>query len=187
MAKELSGKRYAELIDAWSAFLENPAGGDAPAAERPIVDVATERIRRRYRRMLRRGAGIGAATPPEVLHRLRIDGKKLRYLLEFFGSLYDADTTVELVDALKRLQDELGMFNDLQVQQAALAEHARRLSEQGEPPVETLLTIGRLIEVMRRRERKTRRRFRRQFAAFSSPATRRRVARLGARDGERAS
>ena len=43
--------------------------------------------------MLRDGGAITPASPPESLHELRKRCKELRYLLEFFGSLYDPAST----------------------------------------------------------------------------------------------
>ena len=59
-------------------------------------------------------------SPDEALHRLRIDAKKLRYLLEFFRALYPPKEIGAVVGALKSLQDNLGDFNDLSVQQGAM-------------------------------------------------------------------
>ena len=52
--------------------------------------------------------------PPER-HQLRIALKKLRYAAEFFGSLYPRKRTDKYIEALKRLQDDLGHLNDVSV------------------------------------------------------------------------
>ena len=52
--------------------------GEAPEADRPIAEVAADRIRSRYERMIRRGRRLDAMKATDRLHRLRIDGKKLR-------------------------------------------------------------------------------------------------------------
>jgi CHAD domain-containing protein len=55
----------------------------------------------------------------EQLHDLRKATKRLRYQLEFFAPFY-GETLQSWVKALKRLQEQLGRFNDLQVLQAQL-------------------------------------------------------------------
>ncbi|MFS8821750.1 CHAD domain-containing protein [Synechococcus sp. W60.2] len=55
----------------------------------------------------------------EQLHDLRKATKRLRYQLEFFAPFY-GETLQSWVKALKRLQEKLGRFNDLQVLQAQL-------------------------------------------------------------------
>ena len=47
----------------------------------------------------------------ELLHRLRIDCKRLRYTLEFFQELLGPDAT-RLAKEMTRAQDHLGLLND---------------------------------------------------------------------------
>lgn len=58
------------------------------------------------------------------VHRLRIAGKKLRYALEIFASVFPQRERVRCQDALERLQKTLGDFTD----HAAAADRFRRLS-----------------------------------------------------------
>ncbi len=59
-------------------------------------------------------------TEDEVVHQLRINCKKLRYLMEFFAPLFPENEIKTLIKALKLLQDNLGNFNDYSVQQIFL-------------------------------------------------------------------
>lgn len=169
MAAHLRTGRYRALLADWSVFLKaKPVVGQAPEAERPIVDVASERIARKYTRMVARGRKLDPRRATDALHRLRIDGKKLRYLLEFFRSMFPAQTVKPAFAALKRLQDNLGEFNDLRVQQTALPILARRLGTSGTASSDTFLCVGRLLERLARRERRVRRKFRGEFNHFAS-------------------
>jgi triphosphatase len=49
---------------------------------------------------------------PKKLHAVRIAVKKLRYGVEFFGSLYDPCEVERLRSVLAKLQDALGAIND---------------------------------------------------------------------------
>jgi len=54
------------------------------------------------------------------LHALRIDIKKMRYAVEFFGNLYDTADVKSYRSALKKLQECLGGLNDAAVHTAML-------------------------------------------------------------------
>jgi len=140
--------------------------------------VASERTWKSYRRVYECGRMIAPETRAEALHALRIDCKMLRYLVEFFRSLYPAKEVVELVDALRQLQDNLGDFNDLQVQQDSLCTFAREMSDEGLASVESLLAMGRLVEHLSQRQIGERQRFAQCWIDFATPATRGRFRRL---------
>ena len=48
----------------------------------------------------------------ETLHKLRIEYKKMRYLLESFGYLYEKNEIKKLLKEMKKLQNILGLFHD---------------------------------------------------------------------------
>ena len=48
----------------------------------------------------------------ETLHKLRIEYKKMRYLLETFGELYEKKEIKKLLKEMKKLQNVLGLFHD---------------------------------------------------------------------------
>ncbi len=48
----------------------------------------------------------------KTLHKLRIEYKKMRYLLESFGQLYEKKEIKKLLKEMKKLQDILGLFHD---------------------------------------------------------------------------
>jgi CHAD domain-containing protein len=115
----------------------------------------------------KKGGAIGPESPAEALHGLRIDCKKLRYLLEFFRSLYPSSEIDPLVKALKQLQDNLGDFNDLEVQQEKLRDFARQMVEEGEVAPATLLAMGELVAGLRRFQEEERLAFAEHFSRFS--------------------
>lgn len=176
----LDGERYRALVDGWRGVLDDPApaADDTPDAARPVGVVADERIWKAYRRVRKGGRAIGPASPPEALHALRIACKKLRYLVELFRPLYPARELRSVVGDLKRLQDNLGAFNDTAVQQAALAAYAERMQAEGRAPAATLMAMGRLACLLDADQAAERRRFARRFARFDRPADRARMRRL---------
>jgi CHAD domain-containing protein len=106
----------------WEAFLASPPepAASAPQAARPILSVARKRIRKKCRAVVKLGTQLIDHSDDKSLHQLRIECKKLRYLLEFFSSLFVTDGIAPLIKSLRRLQDNLGDFHDACVQQEAL-------------------------------------------------------------------
>jgi CHAD domain-containing protein len=84
----------------------------------------------------------------------------------------------KLVGALRLLQDNLGDFNDLQVQQTSLSRFAREMSDEGLASADTLLAMGRLVEHLAQRQIDERQHFTRCWTNFATPATRARFRRL---------
>jgi CHAD domain-containing protein len=176
----LEGKRYRDLIDRWQAFLDQPpAAGDLPRhAATPVRALASRRIWKAYRRLIEKGVAITDESPPEALHRLRIEAKKLRYLLEFFRSLYDTEEIGRLVKALKQVQDNLGDFNDFVVQRAALERIAKQMADERLNRAETLMAMGRLQERLEAGQEQEREGFYQRFAQFSARRNKKRFRRL---------
>ena len=177
LRRALRSRRFAAAIEGWRALAATPPGEDAeerPRAAVPIEAVAADRIRRVYRRMVRDGSAIDAASPDEDLHELRKRGKELRYLLELFGSLFPADVVKPMVAALKDLQDVLGHFQDRSVQTDMLRETADELATVKDGPG-AILAAGSLISYLEADQRETRAHFAERFEAFAAKSQRKLV------------
>ena len=173
-AEQLAGldsARYRRLKREWRRFLETDADGGGANAARSIREVAGERIERAFARVRRRGRGLSAETPAEAIHDLRIACKKLRYLLEFFRSLFAAGPVSAFIRSLKRLQDDLGEYNDLEIQQGELQDSARELLAAGGADAPTLLTAGRLVDRLESRQAAARRRLSDEVGRFATART----------------
>ena len=124
LVRGLRSARFTGLMTEWRSALEAAAG--QPAGPEPdIGSLAADRIARAYRRVVKLGsaltrAGAGDGPSGTDLHSLRKRCKELRYLLEFFGSLYDPAAYRRAVKKLKGLQDCLGEFQDGEVQREAI-------------------------------------------------------------------
>ncbi len=180
LVRKLDTDAYRGLIRDWRIFLDEAAGpNDLPAnAGRPIRDVASERIWRVYRRLYKNGRMITPDTPAEVLHDLRKESKKLRYLLELFRSLYPSDEIRPLTRPLKQLQDNLGDFNDYEVQQHAINGFADLMMAENRYPASVFMAMGHLVERLELGQKKERARFQSCFAKFSEKKNRQRFKRL---------
>lgn len=175
LARQLASVRCRRLLVGWRDFLEN-SWHDLPwpeKAARPIVEIANRKSWQSYRLVLVEGLAISADSPAAALHELRISCKKLRYLMEFFQSLYPEDMIGTQIKTLKGLQDTLGDFHDLEVQAEALRAfgHAMQV-EQGDLPGEVFMAMGVLIDSLYKRQVIERQNFSGRFARFARPGNR---------------
>jgi CHAD domain-containing protein len=163
--RALKAQRTLEALGEWLEFIQ-----DVPPSEPTVRELASYRIRRVYRKMLKMGRAIDDDSPAEDLHELRKVGKELRYLLEFFSSLYPSDVVKPFVKTLKGLQDQLGRFQDREVQATALRTLAPELSEPA-----TVMAMGVLVDRFMKEEAIAREEFAERFSAFASKDQRRTV------------
>ena len=129
LCRTLRSARYRRARAALRKFLESevPARPRSENALVPIAALSAKRILKVYRRIVADGRAIGDHSPAESLHDLRKLCKRLRYLLEFFRGIHPAKAVERTIARLKRLQDNLGTYQDVQVQRAVLEafrEHA---------------------------------------------------------------
>jgi CHAD domain-containing protein len=176
LVRALDTTRYRKLVRAWPKFLAPPTPPAArpPEADTPILELANRQIGRAYRRTAREAAAITPETPAEQVHELRKTAKKLRYLIEFYSSLYPAGELKELVVELKQVQDVLGEYQDLQVQIESLERYAAEMQAAGEVPAETLMAIGALTGQLYNRELEVREELTPVLAEFGRRKLRRR-------------
>jgi CHAD domain-containing protein len=174
MAQALGSRKFRSLLESWRSFLQAPVPEHptAPNAMRPSKEVADERIWRMYRRVRKEGRAIAPDSPAEELHELRKSCKKLRYLLEFFSSLYPRTRIGALVKMLKVLLDNLGRFQDRAVQAGHLREIAEQMSVEGRAETETLLAMGALVGDLLGQQQRARVELARVFADFDAPGNR---------------
>jgi len=187
LAKELSSNRFGSLIKDWLGFLEAPVPerSAVPNAMRPIKAVADERIWRMFRRVVKEGRSITADSPAEDLHELRKSCKKLRYLTEFFQSIYPKDEMKDLIKQLKVLLDNLGGFQDLAVQADHLREIAERMRAEAHVKTDSLLSMGALIGDLLLRQHLAREEFAKIFGQFDKKPNRERFNALFAPEDKR--
>nr|MDJ0861140.1 CHAD domain-containing protein [Gammaproteobacteria bacterium] len=104
----------------------------------------------------------------EDLHELRKTCKKLRYLMEFFQNLYPPKEIKALIKALKVLQDNLGDFQDLEVQALNLTHFSEQMVDEGTVPPQTLMAMGMLVDGLSRRQHQAREEFAARFGQFAA-------------------
>jgi inorganic triphosphatase YgiF len=99
--------------------------------EQPVEAFAAQALDRLRRRVVRRGKGL-KGQPPAERHELRIACKKLRYAGELLGGAFGEAAETRRRDflaAARRMQDALGVLNDIAVAEATAARAAAGASE----------------------------------------------------------
>lgn len=169
----LNSQRYKNIINGWQRFLnfdtiEN--NGTIPRkAKYSIISVAKPIILTQLKIILKLGSEINDKTEDNKVHVLRLECKKLRYLLEFFSSLFPKNRILKFINHLKILQDNLGKFNDYSIQQEFLQKYLRQLSLTDMKNKPLIAALGALIGVLYDRQLKIREEFTVCYAQFASP------------------
>ncbi len=167
LKKNLNSERYQKLIDTWNSFLTDSDSdlykGIRANDCRPVV---TAIIKKRFKAFLRDADKIDQDSPPEMIHQLRIKGKKFRYLLEFFRSFYDGEDVDLFLKYMKKLQDNLGEYNDLSVQQDMLRVTLRQLKSRSSQTMKLAAALGGAITALADKQSKVRSRFKKTYSAF---------------------
>lgn len=162
-----------ELLDWWRDWLTTPLTVDqvdGRDAGRRLARVVAGHLERAQGRLLRDARAIDDLSPADHLHQLRKDAKALRYLFECFAPILPERPRKRFVRRLKSFQDLLGTHQDAEVHAHRLADVAHDVAARG-ASVDTLLAIGRLIEVHDRRRVAMRSRFADEFAVYDDATT----------------
>jgi CHAD domain-containing protein len=160
----LRAKATTSALTAWRRWLADP--GEAPEGGRTIGEVVGRRLERLHQRLVRDGRAIDEGSPPERLHELRKDAKRLRYVLDGFGGLYPGGPRKSYLGHLKQLQDNLGAHQDAEVQVGFLRELAADLNTGSTRGTAAVLALGRLIDLTDQRRAAERAEFGERFAAY---------------------
>jgi CHAD domain-containing protein len=120
----LASQRYTTLLLRLAQWLDSGAwaevGPEAAALDRSCRRFADRLLTKRHRRL--RKLGRREDLSETELHRLRLLAKKMRYVADFFRSLYGPKAAGGYIGALSELQDRLGSINDAVITDWLLSE-----------------------------------------------------------------
>ena len=164
----LESKEYRQVINQWSDFLKSDQLLQTKKSQRPVLPYAKKIISKRLKIVLQNGSILSTRNPDDQsLHALRIDCKNLRYLMEFFISLFPAETIKEVVNHLKNLQDLLGEYNDLVIQSSDLQQRLSSLKLPDKELRDTSAALGGLMTIFHQEQSDLKKRFKATFRQFS--------------------
>ncbi len=164
----LLSEAHTEFLSAFAAFVQTPLAGvreleaELPVPQR-VCEVVPRLIYEQYG-IVRAYAPLLSTATPDQLHALRIEVKRLRYLIEAFGELLG--TRAELpVEACKQLQDFLGELQDTEVA-GQLTAHYLPNVQRGKR------ALQRYLSTRHAQGERLRTTLAEQWSAFSAPAVR---------------
>jgi CHAD domain-containing protein len=143
----LDSERYRGLVQRLGSVAPQPAADSIT-----LGAVAARLVRPQLRAMLRAGAGLDEASPPETLHRLRVRVKKLRYVLEPMRAV-GGKPARRMLRRLERVQERVGLYHDAVTAAAWLRGWA---DESHDAPAAAMMATGALIHSFERRIRRLR-------------------------------
>lgn len=164
----LLSPEYARFKKEWELCLKLKNDCKGKNSAKPALLTARKYIRKSYKAVMLQGRSISPASKEDDLHELRIECKKLRYMMDFFAPLFPEKSIKTLTEQLKKLQDCLGEFNDLRVQQDSLFEKLHEVKNYKHEPINLAAAIGGLLTYIDIEKRKTRSAFTEIFKEFSS-------------------
>jgi CHAD domain-containing protein len=167
---QLETRRYRKILEDWDLFLNDPGNdySDSASAKLPIREVSRKKIYKKYRGIFKYNDVMLNNMKDDTLHFLRIECKELRYLLEFFSSLFPREKINALIGQIKKLQDVLGKYNDYRIQQRRLQALAGELPRTDSRAKKTVAAIGTLVKTLEREKRKAKKAFAETFSDFAS-------------------
>ena len=169
----LASSDYRLFLHRWHKFVHRDALPDsllAPNASLSTRTIAEGSIKKAWKKVIRNGRHISSETTDAELHALRIDCKKLRYLLEFFSSIFPPKDIVPVIRKMKELQENLGDFVDFSVQLQFL-DYRLNAMPSGEKERLCAASMGGLMAILFQEQEKARRKFHKTFRSFDNDET----------------
>ena len=173
LTRHLNSRRHAqEMAELSHLFSASSALAPGPKADIAVRTLARALIWKRFKVARVMARSIGPDTPDLALHDLRIHCKKLRYLMEFSGSLFSSSAVKPAVQIVKALQTNLGQINDVSVQLSGL--HSAMMGtgdwQDGEK-LQLAQSLGALTAIVHQRKQLERLKTDAIVARFASPQT----------------
>ncbi len=128
LADVMRSPEYAAALRRWRECVEDPAAIGRRGSE-PVLGLAGARVAKKCRAVLEQGNRLSGRAEAADLHSLRIECKKLRYLLETLADRMPEAGAV--AHCLKKLQDALGRIQDLTVHESRSRDFAHAVSSAG--------------------------------------------------------
>lgn len=112
----LTSKNYLAICIILHNSLKRSVSSDFNAEPVETKPFADNQILTHLQKVMKQSKPLNKHSPDSSVHKVRIECKKLRYLMEYFAPLYSDPNHQENVAMLKSLQDKLGDFNDASTQ-----------------------------------------------------------------------
>ncbi len=145
-----SSKEYTETIQTIRSVFNLPGITLCRSSFNSVQQTVTMIIEKRFKKL--RKKIVQFSRNKDIIHKIRIDCKKVRYLLELFGQLYSSKMTKKMVKDLKKFQTHLGNLHDIFVQQELLVHSIHAMEESTDGTSEATAAVGGLITALSDKE-----------------------------------
>ncbi len=165
---ELKSSQYRDHIKQWRDYLEQSEMDDSAPdkLDGATYKLADELIWRVNQEILLKGKSITRNSSAETLHELRKYFKHLRYLIEFFRSLYPAVSLRVLIETLIDVQDSLGEYNDRHIQMAMVNAFIQQSDNQ-----DAIKISEQIVEILQQQQLEAGKKFKESYKMYSSSAS----------------
>ncbi len=161
-----TSSEYEKFFKYLHKFIESDFG-HGKNSQGPIITLVKKRVKKQYKKLLNDGELINRDSEDCMLHALRIDCKKLRYLMEFFESLFEKELITQAIKLIKNIQTILGNFQDLSVQQQKIVHFADEMVKESKHiQTRPLISIGKLVSDLEREQKSYKELFLSSFEEF---------------------
>lgn len=160
VSRYFSSRAFLQDIAACAAEVSAAAAFQTTMARKPVLSVAKSLLVKRNHKILTMSALINAQSADEDVHQIRIEFKKLRYLIEFFIDLLPKKRIAGLLAQLKKIQSVLGDFNDYCVQVEFLSGYI------DDHQIEMTKALSGLIAILHHKQVETRKQVEAAIALF---------------------
>lgn len=166
----LQSSRYKRLKQDWETFLNSPVPQSSALglARIPVKKFSNQGIWSCYARVIKQGKHIKSHSGDASVHELRKSCKKLRYMIEFFRELYPQRKISTEIKQLKAVQNQLGEFQDLCVQEKIMQDFIQALDRDIWAPVSTRQLMDKLLGKSIKKKRALHKKIPRVFSKYSS-------------------
>ena len=130
---------------------------------KPIIIEAKELLISHFQKFVNNAKKLEQKSPSKKYHKVRIKAKELRYSLDFFSKVLDNKSYQKVENRLRKIQNILGDFHDLSVEQKQLEEflhiemlHNKKLKK----------ALHFLIKNMKKEQKQKKKKFRKLFKRF---------------------
>jgi len=166
----LQSSRYERLKLDWEAFLNSPVPQTSALglAQIPVKDFSNQGIWSCYARVIKQGKHLDRHSTDASVHELRKSCKKLRYMIEFFRELYPRREITTEIKQLKAVQNQLGEFQDLCVQEKILQDFIQALDRDIWAPVSTRQLMDKLLDKLIKKKKSLHKKIPRVFSKYAS-------------------
>ncbi|HFS82461.1 MAG TPA: CHAD domain-containing protein [Epsilonproteobacteria bacterium] len=125
LVASLGGDAFREELEALFDFSRDPSLARLrDPLDGPILLSIKPSLRKIDHKVRKNAAKLDTDSDAQAYHAVRIKVKKLRYMMEFFASLFEREAYTEMLKQLKTIQTILGEHQDLQAQRMHLKEFA---------------------------------------------------------------